>query len=123
MVNDIETITPDSSDDMLRSMKKKDKDGYPVYLMNEDYGIRGLDYGSPWNKLGICLLVLSAFSDRRSRIQGLNRVGRYKEACFRIQNSKANLIDVSKSIARTAKTASDLEKALKRKQQLDRTRP
>ena len=74
-------------------MDRKGNDGYPVYLINEEYGIRGLDYRSETNRLGICLLVVSPFSDRRSRIQGLNRVGRYNEKCFRIQNEKAALID------------------------------
>ena len=74
-------------------MDRKGNDGYPVYLINEEYGIRGLDYRSARNSLGICMLIVSPFSDRRSRIQGLKRVGRYDDACYRIQNEKVPLID------------------------------
>ena len=41
---------------------------YPVYLINEDYGIRGVDYRAEKNPRGICMIICSSFSDRRTRI-------------------------------------------------------
>ena len=99
----------------LRSLDKKVDGVYPVYLINEENGMRGIDYRSANNRLGSCMLVVSPFSDRRSRIQGLNRVGRYDDACYRIQNEKAQLINEMKSVANKAKIAAALKKILPKK--------
>ena len=81
-VTEVTKHTPDKD---LRQMGTKGKDSkYPVYLINEDYGTRGLDFNSPGNPLGICMLILNEFSNKRSRMQALTRVGRYGEECHRI---------------------------------------
>ena len=56
----------DTPDEDLRRMDKKVGSSYPVYLANDAYGIRGLDYRAESNQLGICMLVVSAFRDRRT---------------------------------------------------------
>ena len=69
-------------------MDKKIEGNYPVYLANEKYGMRGLDYRASSNKHGICLLVCSPFCNRVNYHQGLMRVGRYGDQCTRYINSK-----------------------------------
>ena len=75
-------------------MGNKNNGKYPVYLINEQYGVRGLDYRSYENSLGICMIIASPFSDMRTRIQGLMRVGRYNEDCYRIQDRSVTDIDL-----------------------------
>ena len=38
---------------------KQDSEHYPVYLINQEYGYRGIDYRSKRNLLGICLVIVS----------------------------------------------------------------
>ena len=111
----VKPVNDDTPNEELRSMDKKVDGVYPVYLINEENGMRGIDYRSANNRLGICMLIVSPFSDRRSRIQGLNRVGRYTDACYRIQNEKALHIDEYKSVANKAKIAAALKKILPKK--------
>ena len=55
----IKKVTRETPDADLRSMDVS-KDGlYPVYLVNEDYGIRGLDYRAPKNQSGILMILVS----------------------------------------------------------------
>ena len=61
---------------------------YPIYLANDKYGMRGLDYRAKKNPHGVYLLVCSPFSNYMNRKQGLMRVGRYGDNCHRIVNSK-----------------------------------
>ena len=48
--------------------------------------MRGVNYRAPGHPFGILLIVLSPFTDSRARTQGLMRVGRFDDACYRIQN-------------------------------------
>ena len=87
----VTAVTKQTPDNDLRQMGVKGKDSkYPVYLINEFYGTRGLDFNSPGNTLGICMLILNEFSGKRQRMQALTRVGRYGEECYRIQNNFCN---------------------------------
>ena len=63
-VVEVTAMTPDSD---LRQMDKKSGSHYPVYLINEEYGIRGLDFRAPNNNGGICMIICSAFSKMRNR--------------------------------------------------------
>ena len=65
LVTQVTTETPAAD---LRSMDVSKKGKYPVYLINEEYGIRGLDYRAEKNPIGICMLICSMFSDNRTRI-------------------------------------------------------
>ena len=87
-VEDFEVVTQETSDEELRSMGLKKDNKYRVKLISKSYGSRGLDYRSVENQLGICLIVLSSSASEREWLQLLNRVGRYKEECLRIFNSK-----------------------------------
>ena len=64
----VKRVTPETPDKDLRSMDVRTDGNYPVYLISEDYGIRGLDYRAPLNPAGICMIICSPFSDRRTRI-------------------------------------------------------
>lgn len=87
---EVTAAIPDSD---LRKMDKKSGACFPVYLVNEDYGIRGLDFRAPNNAGGICLIICSAFSKKRARNQALMRVGRFNDACIRIQDSTVDDVD------------------------------
>ena len=67
-------------------MDRKQGSSYPVYLANDDYGMRGLNYRAPRNELGICMIICNAFPNTSLRIQGLMRVDRYNDNYYRIQN-------------------------------------
>ena len=62
----VKAVTMDTPDEDLRRMDKQVGSGYPVYLANDTYGIRGLDYRAPNNKHGICMLIVSSFRDKRT---------------------------------------------------------
>lgn len=49
---------------------------YPVYLANDKYGMRGVNYRG-----NITLIIGGPFGDRRERLQGLHRVGRQGDKC------------------------------------------
>ena len=51
----------------------------PVYLANDKYGMRGVNYRG-----NITLIIAAPFGDRRERLQGLHRVGRQGDKCYRI---------------------------------------
>ena len=61
----VDQNTPDAD---LRSMDKQTGGLFPVFVINENYGTRGLDYRAPGNPLGIMMIICSPFSDRRSRL-------------------------------------------------------
>jgi hypothetical protein len=58
--DDFDVVTIDTSDKELRSMGEKKDNKFCVKLISKLYGIRGLDYRSLENALGICLIVLSS---------------------------------------------------------------
>ena len=79
----ITCVTEDTPYDELRNMDEKKGLMYPVYLADDKYGMRGIDYRS---SCGITLVIASSFGDRRERLQGLCRVGRMGDKCYRIQD-------------------------------------
>ena len=76
----IEVLDNKIDHELLRSMDKKAEGFYPVYLANEKYGMRGLDFRASGNKHGICLMVCSPFGNRVNYHQGLMRVGRFGDS-------------------------------------------
>jgi hypothetical protein len=66
--NLVPRVTPDTPAVDLRSLDVKKNDTYPIYLINEEYGIRGIDYRAEKNPNGICMLICSEFSDYRTRL-------------------------------------------------------
>ena len=72
-------VDEETSHDKLRRMDEKWEGLYPVYLLDDDYGIRGLDFRAANNPHGICMLICSAWRDSRTRVQGLKRICRYSD--------------------------------------------
>jgi hypothetical protein len=64
----VKKVTLETPPEDLRRMDIRSGGLYPVFLINDKYGIRGLDYRAAGNKLGICMIICSMFSDRRTRI-------------------------------------------------------
>ena len=92
----LKKVTVDTSDEDLRKMDERDGDFYPVYIINDEYGIRGLDYRAANNVHGICMIICSSFSDMRTRIQALRRIMRYSDKGMYIQNCEVDEIDIMK---------------------------
>ena len=70
LINEHKLIKVDKStpDAILRSMDKKTEGLYPVFVVNENYGTRGLDYRAQNNSHGILMIICSPFLDKRSRL-------------------------------------------------------
>ena len=66
---------------------------YPVFLINEEYGGRGLNFRAQSNPHGITMLILGTFPDRITRRQTLWRVGRFNDKCTRIRDTKFPEVD------------------------------
>lgn len=79
----IEEVTENMNFDALRNMGEKKGNIYPTYLTDEK-GMRGHDYRNPGQFKGITLIIGASFNDKRDRIQGLMRVGRHGDDCYRI---------------------------------------
>jgi len=91
----------------------KNKEGalHDVYLVNDEYGMRGVDYRSPFPSAGICLIIGAKFGDKREEIQGLCRVGRMGDKCWRIFDTDlGDSIDSKENAARKARLYQGLEK-------------
>ena len=72
-------VTEDTPEDELRSLDKNKEGIYPIFLISDEYGIRGIDYRAPNNPLGICMLICSPFPNKRTRIQAMKRICRYTD--------------------------------------------
>ena len=51
---EVTVVKYNTDDDLLQKLDVKGEGGYPVYLVNDQYGIRGLDFRARKNPLGIC---------------------------------------------------------------------
>ena len=85
-----ENITPvDEVDSYLpfETMDAPHGPRYPVFLISEEFGNRGLNFRAASNPLGITLLILGKFPDPTTRLQTLKRVGRFTDKCSRVQDT------------------------------------
>ena len=98
--NYITPVSEQTTDEDLRKMDQKKNNSYPVYLISEGSGDRGLDYRAPQAKEGITMIIGGSFSDPRTKIQTLSRVGRYGDKCLRIKDTSFPLINHSKNSQR-----------------------
>ena len=62
---------------------------------------------------GIVLFIAAPFGDVRERLQGLLRVGRRGDKCFRIQDTSVKEIDDTISITRQRKMYAAMEEVVK----------
>ena len=91
--DNVKPINEDTSIEELESMGKKQGARYPVFIFDDTYGGRGLNFRAPGNPHGITMLILGTFPDRTTRLQTLMRVGRYTDKCHRIQDTKFADVD------------------------------
>ena len=94
----------------IETMDAKLTTRYPVYLINEEYGGRGLNFRAANSQFGITMLIIGSFPYGRARIQTLFRVGRYGDKCKRIRASEFPEIDDDKN----AEYKGQIEKGLKK---------
>ena len=83
-IEGVETVTKDTNKDELNSLDRKKGLYYSVKMISDDYGTRGLNFRASNSNLGICMIIGGSFSCRRHRVQGLMRVGRFNDKCYRI---------------------------------------
>ena len=85
-----------------------------MYLLDDDYGIRGIDFRAPNNPHGICMLICSAWRDTRTRVQGLKRICRFSDNGMYIQAHGVKDIDREKSITHHADVHNAIEEIKRR---------
>ena len=61
----------------FETMDAKAGPNYPVYMIGDQYGGRGLNFRAQSNPHGITLLILGSFVDDKTMKQVLQRVGRW----------------------------------------------
>ena len=83
---------------------------YPVFMINESYGGRGLNFRAQNNAEGITMLILGSFLDRRTKNQVLQRVGRFTDKCTRIRDTHFDEFDDEKNAKRLGMISKFLEK-------------
>ena len=89
----VHIVTSETPSKDLETMDVRTGQYFPVMMISNDYGTRGINFRAPNSQLGICMIVGGSFGDRRSRVQGLLRVGRYTDKCHRIQDKAYPEID------------------------------
>ena len=82
--SNITRVTSETPYTALETMDAKFGHRYPVYLINDAYGGRGLNFRAATSSHGITMLILGTFPDRTTRHQALMRVGRFGVKCYRI---------------------------------------
>ena len=85
---------------------------YPVFLISEKFGTRGLNFRAVTNPRGITLLILGSFPDPITRLQTLKRVGRFTDNCTRIKDINFPDYDKDKVVIYRGQIVSALKKIL-----------
>ena len=86
---------------------------YPVYLISENFGTRGINFRAVNSDLGITLLILGSFPDPTTRLQTLKRVGRFTDKCTRVQDTSFPEYDTEKLLKYRGQITGALEKIIK----------
>lgn len=64
----LKIVTAQTSTESLTSMDVKVGMHFPVMMVDDSYGIRGINFRAPSSNLGICMIIGGSFGDRRSRV-------------------------------------------------------
>jgi len=88
---------------------------YPVFMINDQYGGRGLNFRAQNNPHGITLLILGPFLDEKTMKQVLQRVGRWNDKCFRVRDCTCELFDAQKNAERKGEIEKFLTKLREQK--------
>jgi hypothetical protein len=106
-------VTPVTSElDLLRieTMDAKVGPRFPVFMINEEYGGRGLNFRAQTSPLGITMLIIGSFPCSRARTQTLFRVGRFGDKCRRIKIAAFDDLDEAKNAEYKGRIAKALKK-------------
>ena len=91
------------------------KDGlYPIYLLDDDYSIRGLNFRAANNPHGICMIICSGFRDSRTRVQAMKRICRYSDKGMYIQAQGLLDIDRGEQLVHLSKVHDAIKEITKR---------
>ena len=97
---------------VLRTLHEQVNGKYRVVVALDKSAMRGLDYRS--DGIPITLVLAKSFDNKREAAQGLSRVGRFGDACRRVQFKDTPLIDVKAHTAYKMKLFKFIE-AMQRK--------
>ena len=67
-IDGIEVVTKDTDKDELNNLDKRKGLYYPVKIISNDYGTRGLNFRAPQSKEGICMIIGGSFNCHRHRV-------------------------------------------------------
>lgn len=83
-------ITVDEETDH-RALRLLDKPPFKLVIAENEFAMRGIDYRC--EKASMELVIGKSFSSTIQAWQGLNRVGRFRDQCTRVQFGGVDLID------------------------------
>ena len=67
-IEGVEVVTKDTNKDELNNLDKRKGLYYPVKIISNDYGTRGLNFRASQSNEGICLIIGGSFSCQRHRV-------------------------------------------------------
>ncbi len=79
-----------------------DKRNYPIVLVRDETMMRGVDYRSDGR--GLMLVIGKSFSTVRDAKQGLERVGRFCDQCYRVIIKEIELVDKDANAGTTVRS-------------------
>ena len=85
---------------------------FPVFLINSEFGGRGLNFRAATSVHGITLLILGTFPDPTARLQTLKRVGRFNDKCTRYWDTTFPMYDEEKMLKYRGGITKALQKIL-----------
>ena len=94
----------------LETMDAKHGAYYPVFMIGDHYGGRGLNFRARTNPHGITLLILGPFADNKTKTQVLYRVGRWGDKCRRVRDSTYDMFDMQGNAERKGRIEQFLNK-------------
>ena len=89
--DNVEAITMTTPFDKLEKMDEKVGSFFPVYLIDDKFGGRGVNFRAATN--GLTMIILGSFKDKKTQNQVLNRVGRFGDKARRIRDNTVEEFD------------------------------
>lgn len=80
--------------------EKKGRDFYPVFMINDKYGGRGLNFRAKSNTHGITMFIFGSVIDELTFHQLLSRVGRNGDNCQRVMDTSFKMFEDTKNATR-----------------------
>ena len=89
----IETICSESFDKSTKPVELNGKqvNMFPFIVATSEFAMRSWDYRA--DQVGLSLFVLKPFAHDRDAVQGVNRVGRFRDKCRRLKLRDVEIVD------------------------------